>query len=136
MLTERDMKAIQLYYEGRMTVQQIADECGWNSRKSVYNLLSKQEAQEYRQYIESESIKDAITMLRMNSKRMAKKLIDIADGEIKNDKTVYAELQATNSGLEKSGITAKNTVIIEDNKNNNDQDYNELLEMLEQKKEE
>jgi predicted DNA-binding protein YlxM (UPF0122 family) len=136
MLTEREMKAIKLYFEGRMTVEDIAHECGWENRSSIYKLLNRQEAQDYKVMLEHETVKEALTMLRMNSKRLTKKLLDIADGDIENEKTVYAMLNATNSGLEKAGLTAKNTIVLEDGKKSNDQDYNELMEMLQQKKQE
>ncbi|WP_226087472.1 terminase gpP N-terminus-related DNA-binding protein [Mesobacillus sp. S13] len=136
MLTEREMKAIKLYFEGRMTVDQIAKECGWENRSSVYKLLNREEAQNYKNMLEAETVKEALTMLRMNSKRLTKKLIDIADGNIENVKTVYAELNATNSGLEKAGLTAKNTIVLEDGKKSSDEDYNELVDMLKQQKEE
>lgn len=134
MLTEKEMKAIKLYFEGRTKVMDICAECGYKSKTSLYELLKKPEAQEYRNQLEAETVKQALTMLRMNSKRLTKKLIDIADGQIDNEKTIYAELNATNSGLEKAGLTAKNTIVLEDNKSNDD-DYNELMEMLKEKKE-
>lgn len=135
MLNEREQKAIQLYYEGRMKVEDVAHECGYSGRSAIYKLLKRSEAQEYRNMLEAETVKQALTMLRMNSKRLTKKLIDIADGNINNEKTVYAELNATNSGLEKAGLTAKNTIVLEDKKSS-DEDYNELMEMLKDKQQE
>ncbi|MBE2914752.1 hypothetical protein HPJ92_01810 [Anoxybacillus flavithermus] len=132
MLNEREIKALRLYYEGQMTVQEIAEACGWKNRASVYDLLKKKEAQDYIDQLEKESLKEALRILRINSKELSKIIVDIARGNIKNTKTVYAQLNALTNALEKAGLNQK-TLVIEESKND-DQDYNELLDML--KKEE
>ncbi|MEC1768294.1 hypothetical protein [Schinkia azotoformans] len=136
MLDEREQKAIQLYYAGEMQVEDIAKECGWANRSSIYKLLKREEAQEYIDMLAKESVKEAVRTLKISTKELSKAIVEIGKGNITNTKHVYAQLQALNSILEKSGITSKTTIAIEDNKSNSDQDYNELLEMLEQKKEE
>ena len=136
MLDEREQKAIQLYYSGEMKVEDIAKECGWANRSSVYHLLKREEAQEYIDMLANESVKEAVRTLKISTKDLSKAIVEIGKGNITNTKHVYAQLQALNSILEKSGITSKTTIAIEDNKNNSDQDYNELLEMLEQKNQE
>lgn len=136
MLTENQMKAIRLYFEGKMTVQEIAEACGYKNRRSVYDLLEKPEAQEYIEKLSQEGIKEALQIMQINSKKLAKELLRIAEGDVKNRQLVYAQLQALNSLLEKAGLSAKNTVVIENKKNNDDQDYNELLDMLKEKQEE
>jgi predicted DNA-binding protein YlxM (UPF0122 family) len=130
MLTENQMKAIRLYFEGKMTVQEIAEACGYKNRRSVYDLLEKPEAQEYIEKLSQEGIKEALQIMQINSKKLAKELLRIAEGDVKNRQLVYAQLQALNSLLEKAGLSAKNTVVIENKKNNDDQDYNDLLDML------
>ena len=45
---------------------------------------------------------------------------------------MYAQLQAINSALEKAGMNSK-TIVFED-KNSNDDDYNELMDMIKEKK--
>lgn len=135
MLNEREQKAIQLYYEGRMKVDDIAHECGYANRSSIYQLLKKPEAQEYIDKLANESVKEAVRTLKINTKDLSKAIVEIGRGNIKDVKHVYAQLQALNSILEKSGISSKNTLVIEDNKSS-DEDYNELMEMLQQKKEE
>jgi predicted DNA-binding protein YlxM (UPF0122 family) len=134
MLTEKQMKAIRLYFEGKMTVQEIAEAVGYKHRSSIYELLQKPEAQEYIEKLSQEGIKEALHIMQINSKKLAKELLRIAEGDVKNRHLVYAQLQALNSLLEKAGLSAKNTVVIENKKSNDDQDYNELLDML--KKEE
>jgi predicted DNA-binding protein YlxM (UPF0122 family) len=133
MLKENQLKAIRMYYEGLHTVQQIADECGYADRSSIYDLLKKPEAQEYIDQLANDSLKDALNTFKVSSKKLSKEIVKIANGDIKNVKHVYAQLQALNSVLEKAGINSK-TLIIEDNKSN-DEDYNELMQMLKQKKE-
>lgn len=134
MLTEKQMQAIRLYFEGKMTVQQICDTVGYKHRSSIYELLQKPEAQEYIQKLSEEGVREALQIMQINSKKLAKELLRIAEGDVKNRNLVYAQLQALNSLLEKAGLSAKNTVVIESKKSNDDQDYNELLDML--KKEE
>lgn len=136
MLKENQIKAIEMYYSGMHTVQEIADECGYADRKSIYDVLKKPEAQEYIDQLAQDCLKDALNTFRVSTKALSKEIVKIANGEVKHPKHVYAQLQALNSVIEKAGLTAKNTVVIEDNKKQSDQDYNELLEMLEQKKEE
>lgn len=134
MLNEREQKVIQLYYEGKKTVTEIANECGYANRSSVYQILKKQEAQEYIDYLANESVKEAVRTLKINTKDLSKAIVEIGRGNIKDVKHVYAQLQALNSILEKSGISSKNTIVLEDNKSS-DEDYNELMEMLKDKKE-
>jgi predicted DNA-binding protein YlxM (UPF0122 family) len=134
MLKENQMKAIRLYFEGKMTVEEIARECGYKDRKSIYDILKKPEAQEYIEKLSQEGVREALHIMQINSKKLAKELLRIAEGDVKNRHLVYAQLQALNSLLEKAGLSAKNTVVIENKKSNDDQDYNELLDML--KKEE
>lgn len=134
MLDEREMKAIQLYYQGGKSVEEIAHECGWKNRSSIYKLLKRQEAQEYIDQLANESLKEALRTLRINSRELSKVIVDIAKGNISNTKTVYAQLNALQNVLEKAGLNSK-TLIIEENKAN-DEDYNELLEMLKEKQEE
>ncbi|ARK30781.1 helix-turn-helix domain-containing protein [Halalkalibacter krulwichiae] len=134
MLKDNQLKAIRMYYEGMHTVQQIAEECGYADRKSIYNLLKKPEAQEYIDSLATESLHDALNTFKVSSKKLSKELVKMANGEIKDNKTVYARLQAIQSILEKAGLNSK-TLIIEDKKSN-DEDYNELMDMLKDKKEE
>jgi predicted DNA-binding protein YlxM (UPF0122 family) len=134
MLTENQMKAIRLYFEGKMTVQEIAEACGYKNRRSIYDLLERPEAKEYIEKLANESLKESLHIMRINSKNLTKELLKIAQGDVKNRQLVYAQLTALNSLLEKSGLTAKNTVVIESKNSNDEQEYNELLDML--KKEE
>lgn len=128
MLNEREMKAIQLYYQGGMTVEEIAHECGYKNRSSIYKLLKREDAQEYIDMLAQESLKEALRTLRINSRDLSKIIVDIARGNIKNTKTVYAQLNALTNALEKAGLNQK-TLVIEES-NNDDQDYNELMDML------
>ena len=57
-------------------------------------------------------------------------VIGSAEGDVKNRHLVYAQLQALNSLLEKAGLSAKNTVVIENKKSNEEQEFNELINML------
>lgn len=132
MLRDNQKKAIELYYEGKLTVQEIAEECGYKNRASVYDLLRKQEAQDYIKQLAQEGLEESLDAFRINSKRLAKRLIQVANGDIENSKTIYAQLQALNSVLEKAGLTTKNTVVIENDKGNSDEDYNELMDMMKQ----
>ncbi|WP_100408450.1 hypothetical protein [Bacillus solitudinis] len=134
MLKDNQLKAIRMYYEGMHTVQQIAQECGYADRKSIYEILKKPEAQEYIDSLANESLKDALNTFKVSSKKLSKEVVKIANGEIKDSKTVYARLQAIQSILEKAGLNSK-TLIIEDKKSN-DQDYNELMDMLQKDKKE
>lgn len=135
MLKDNHKKAIEMYYEGKKTVQEIAEECGYKNRASIYDLLKRQESQEYIDFLANEAVKEAVRTLKINTKDLSKAIVEIGRGNITNVKHVYAQLQALNSILEKSGISSKNTLVIEDNKQSDD-DYNELMEMLETKKEE
>lgn len=128
MLNEREMKALQLYYQGGMTVEEIAHECGYQNRSSIYKLLKRPDAQEYVDMLAQESLKEALRTLRINSRELSKIIVDIARGNIKNTKTVYAQLNALTNALEKAGLNQK-TLIIEESKND-ETEYNELLEML------
>lgn len=130
MLNEKQMKAIRLYFEGKMTVRQICDAVGYKHRSSFYDLLKKPEAQEYIQKLAEEGLREALQIMQINSKKLAKELLRIAEGDVKNRHLVYAQLQALNSLLEKAGLSAKNTVIIENKKSNEEQEFNELLDML------
>jgi predicted DNA-binding protein YlxM (UPF0122 family) len=133
MLKENQLKAIEMYFEGTHTMQEIADACEYKNRRSVYDLLERPEVKEYIERLAQESLDEALNSFRIASKKLSKKIISIANGEIGNTKTVYAQLQALNSVLEKAGLTAKNTFVIE-NKKGNDEDHNDLMEMLEQDK--
>ena len=130
MLTEKQMQAIRLYFEGKMTVQQICDTVGYKHRSSIYELLQKPEAQEYIQKLSEEGVREALQIMQINSKKLAKELLRIAEGDVKNRNLVYAQLQALNSLLEKAGLSAKNTVVIENKKSNEEQEFNELINML------
>jgi predicted DNA-binding protein YlxM (UPF0122 family) len=134
MLKENQLKAIRMYYEGMHTVKQIAEECGYKDRSSIYDLLKKPEAQEYIDSLANDSLKDALNTFKVSSKKLSKEIVKIANGEVKNVKHVYAQLQALNSVLEKAGLNSK-TLIIDDKKSNDD-DYNELMDMLNKGKEE
>jgi predicted DNA-binding protein YlxM (UPF0122 family) len=136
MLKENHRKAIEMYFEGKYTMQEIADECGYADRSSIYDILKKPEAKEYIEELSQESLKDALNTFRINSKALSKEIVKIANGEVKHPKHVYAQLQALNSVLEKAGLTTKNTVVIEKDNKNNDSDYNELMDMLKNKEQE
>jgi predicted DNA-binding protein YlxM (UPF0122 family) len=136
MLKENQMKAIRLYYEGKLTVQEIADQCGYKDRASIYDQLKKPEAKDYIKQLASDSLEESLDIFRINAKRLSKKLVEVADGDVNNQKVIYAQLQALNSVLEKAGLTTKNTVVIEKDNKNDESDYNELMDMLDKKKEE
>jgi predicted DNA-binding protein YlxM (UPF0122 family) len=132
MLKENQMKAIRLYFEGKKTVQEIAEECGYSDRRTIYDLLKRPEAQEYIEQLANEALKDSLRMMQMNSKKLVRELLRIAEGDVKDKQLVYAQLQALNSLLQRGGLSAKNTVVIEENKSS-EEDYNDLIAMLKSK---
>lgn len=121
MLNDRERKAIELVLEGRLSKQEIAEECGWKSRQSIYQLLDKEEAQEYMQMLAEKSVSEAVSILKANANEAARNLVKIASGDIKAEdkQTVYALLQAINSVLEKSGLSSKN-ITLQDNRKKED----------------
>lgn len=113
MLKPNEIKAIQLYLESELTAQQIAEECGYKNRSSLYKILEKEEAKEMMKRISEESVQNAVSILKSNSSQVAKRLVEIAKGTDKDlDKqTIYATLNAINSILEKSGLSSKNITL-------------------------
>ncbi|MBD8004544.1 hypothetical protein [Bacillus norwichensis] len=132
MLTEREMQMLTDYFRGEKTVTEIANDHGYANRSSLYKLLENEEAQDYINKLTDQTMKNALRLLKMNSRDLSKSLLDIAKGNIADVKKVYAQLQAINSALEKAGMNSK-TIVFED-KNSNDDDYNELMDMLKEKK--
>lgn len=132
MLTEREMEMLTDYFKGEKTVTEIAHDHGYSNRSSLYKLLKNEEAQEYINKLSDETMKNSLRLLKMNSRDLSKSLLDIAKGNITDVKMVYAQLQAINSALEKAGMNSK-TIVFED-KNSNDDDYNELMDLLKEKK--
>ena len=121
-LKPREIKAIKLYLESSLTSQQIAEECGYKNRSSLYKILEKPQAREAMLKIADESVQSAINILKTNSCQVAKRLVEIAKGNKDNmdNQTIYATLNAINSVLEKSGLTTKNITLqdLRDNKDN------------------
>ncbi|WP_158735140.1 hypothetical protein [Alteribacillus sp. YIM 98480] len=133
MLKESHKEMIEMYYSGMYTAKEITDKYGYADRKSLYDVLKKPEAKEYIEELSNESLKDALHTFKVSSKALSKNMLKIANGEIEDTKKVYAQLQALNSILEKAGLNSK-TLVIEDKKSNDD-DYNELMDMLDSKEE-
>lgn len=129
-LKDKEIKAIKLWLQGDMTVQEIADECGYNHRKSIYHILNKEEGKEMLEYLANESVREALSILKGGSKDAAKKLIEIARSGKADTKQLYAQLGAINSILEKSGLNTKNIVL--ENKENKQEKVSveELEEMF------
>ena len=112
-LKAKEIRAIQLYLESDLTAQQIAEECGYANRSSLYKILEKDAAKEMMKKIAEESVQNAVNILKSNTSQVAKRLIEIAKGTDKDiDKqTIYATLSAINSILEKSGLSSKNITL-------------------------
>ena len=123
------------YYIGEKKVDDIIKEYGYKDRSSLYKKLKKPEYQEFINTLTEQSLKDSIRLLRMHTRPLAKELVKIAKGDIKNEKQVFAQLQGINSALEKAGMNSK-TIVLEDNTGNKDEDFNELMDMLNKKKDE
>lgn len=137
-LKEHEIKAIRLYLENNgltngMTIQEIAEECGWKDRSSVYDLLRKPQAQELMEEMANESVKDAILILKQNSREAAKGLVKLANGEVdeKNKAHIYAISNAITSVLNMSGITSKNIIQLENNTNKNNVTEEDILASIE-----
>ncbi len=135
MLTEREMGILKDYFKGEKTVTEIVNDHGYADRSSLYKLLKKDEAQDYINKLTDETLKDSLRVLKMNSRGLSKALLNIAKGNIKDVKQVYAQLQAINSALEKAGLNSKTTLVVEDKKSNDD-DYNDLMDLLKKKTDE
>ncbi|MSU01393.1 hypothetical protein [Tissierella pigra] len=112
-LSDKERKAIELVLEGRLNRSEIAEECGYANRSSIYKILQKEEAKEYMQQIAERSVSEAVAILKANANEAARNLVKIASGDIKAEdkQTVYALLQAINSVLEKSGLSSKNITL-------------------------
>lgn len=133
-LKPNEIKAIQLYLEGELTAQQIAEECGYANRSSLYKILEKPEAQEVMKRIANESVEKAIAILKANSMVAARNLVKIASGNIKAEdkQTVYALLQAINSVLEKSGLSSKNITLTTEEKDDDVTSKDDILASIEE----
>lgn len=120
-LSDKERKAIELVLEGRLNRSEIAEECGYANRSSIYKILQKEEAKEYMQQIAERSVSEAVAILKANANEAARNLVKIASGDIKAEdkQTVYALLQAINSVLEKSGLSSKN-ITLTDNREKED----------------
>lgn len=138
-LKEHEIKAIRLYMENNglsdkgLTSQQIAESCGWKHRSSLYDLLKRPEAKELMEEIATEATRDAINILKSNSRDAAKNLLKIARGEVdeKNKAYIYAVLNAITSVLNMSGITSKNIIQLENNTNKNNVTEEDILASIE-----
>jgi predicted DNA-binding protein YlxM (UPF0122 family) len=130
MLTEKEISVVRNYYKRDKSVPEIAAEHGYSDRSSVYKIIKKPEAQELIKELTEGSVSDSIRMLKTNTTTLVKELLDIAKGKVGDHKTVYARLQAINSGLEKAGLNSK-TIVLE-NKGVTDDEYNELKDLLEE----
>lgn len=138
MLNDRERKAIQLCLEGNLSKQEIAEECGWKSRQSIYQLLDKEEAKEYMEKVAEKSVSEAVAILKANSNEAARNLVKIASGNIDNEnkQTVYALLQAINSVLEKSGLSSKNITLKDDREEENKVSNEDILSAIDDLEEE
>ena len=112
-LSDKERKAIELVLEGKLNRNEIADECGYSNRSSIYKILQKDGAKEYMEKIAERSVSEAVSILKANANDAARSLVKIASGNIKAEdkQTVYALLQAINSVLEKSGLSSKNITL-------------------------
>ncbi|MGD6896099.1 hypothetical protein [Bacillus infantis] len=134
MISERDQQMLTEYYIGEKKVDDIVAEYGYSDRSTLYKKLKKPEYQEFINKLTEESLKDSIRLLRMHTRPLAKELVKIAKGDIKNEKQVFAQLQGINSALEKAGMNSK-TIVLEDGKGTKEEDFNQLMDLLQKKKE-